>query len=73
MKRGRLLPEYTTEINKLAEEHFGALLALYANAFHDGRKAGQRNTLLFMGVGIATISVWSCVAWFTYLENKKQT
>lgn len=74
MKRGKLLPKYTTEINELAEEHFEALLALYADAFHDGRKVGQRNTLLFMGIGIAAVSIWSCVAWLTYREYKeKQT
>lgn len=74
MKRGRLLPKYTTEINELAEEHFEALLALYADAFHDGRKVGQRNTLLFMGIGIAAVSIWSCIACFTYREYKeKQT
>lgn len=72
MKRGKLLPKYTTEINELAEEHFEALLALYADAFHDGRKVGQRNTLLFMGISIAAVSIWSCVAWFTYLEHKEK-
>lgn len=74
MKHNKVLSKHTTyELNKLAEEHLGALLALYADAYHEGMKTGRRNALLFTGLGIATATIWACVAWLTYLEHKKQT
>lgn len=73
MKRDKVLPKYTTyELNELTKEHLGALLALYADAYHEGVKTGRRNALLFTGLGIVTASVWSYVVWFTYLKRKKQ-
>lgn len=74
MKCNKVLPKYTTyELNELTKEHLGALLALYADAYHEGTKTGRRNALLFTGLGIVTATVWLCVAWFTYLEHKKRT
>lgn len=73
MIRNKALLKYTAEINGIAEEHLGALLALYADAFHEGMKAGRRNALLFTGLGIATATIWSCVAWLAYLDLDKQT
>lgn len=74
MKRDKVLPKYTTyELNELAKEHLGALLALYADAYHEGMKTGRRNALLFTGLGIVTATIWSCAAWFTYQKHKKQT
>ena len=46
MKRDKVLPKYTTyELNELAKEHLGALLALYADAYHEGVKTGRRKRI----------------------------
>ena len=48
MKRDKVLPKYTTyELNELAKEHLGALLALYADAsqaahFYDNEILGYQ-------------------------------
>ena len=60
---------YAPEINKLAEAHTGAILALYLEAFKNGMQVGYRNALIgasvvgFMGAYIAIT---------TYLEYKRK-
>ena len=70
MSLGKLSATYMDEINEMFKSHPEAVLALYA----DGLRSGQLSTLLFMGMGIVTLGLWSCAAWLTYLEHKeKQT
>lgn len=74
MKRSKLISVYMDEINRIAEEHGEALMALYSDAFREGMKTGRRNTLLFVGLGIVAASIGSYITWFTYQEYKeKQT
>ncbi len=72
MKLFTMRPEYTAELNEIAEEHLEALLALHIDSFQNGMKVGQRNTLFFMSLGIVTGAVLLCLAGITYLERKKQ-
>lgn len=62
---------YETEINKLAENHAEALLALYVEAFDDGMRVGQQNALLGVSVAVVAGGIGLCVAVRTYLDKKK--
>lgn len=63
---------YAPEINKLAETHTGAMLALYVEAFNNGMRVGHRNALIGASVGAVAGTVGLCVAVITYLEHKEQ-
>lgn len=72
MKNSKWNPKYTDEINKMAEGHTEALLALYADAFNDGMRTGRRNALLSVFIVTAIGAIGLCAAGFTYLEKRKQ-
>ena len=73
MKRSKLIFAYADEINRIAEEHGEALMALYSDAFYEGMKTGRNNTLFFVGFGIVAASIGVYATWVTYLEHQKQT
>ncbi len=72
MKHNKMIPEYEAEINKLAEEHLGALLDLYATSFHEGMKVSQKNALFAMLIGLVTGIIGLAFAGVRYLEHKEQ-
>lgn len=63
---------YAPEINKLAENHTGAILALYVEAFNDGMRVGHRNALIVASVGVVAGAMGLYVAVITYLNHKEK-
>jgi len=72
MKHSKMIPDYTSEINRLAMDHAEALCSLYLNAFHDGVRAGKRNTLFAVGIAATVGIIGLCIAGVNYLERKEQ-
>lgn len=63
---------YAPEINKLAKNHTGAILALYVEAFNDGMRVGHRNALIGASVVAAAGAFGLYVAVITYLNQKNK-
>jgi len=72
MKQGKWFPKYADEINKLAEEHLEALLALAVDAYDDGVKVGRRNALFGVAIGVGFVAISLSAAVITYLERKQK-
>jgi len=72
MKHSKMIPEYEAEINKLAEEHLGALLDLYATSFHEGMKVGQKNALFAISIGLVAGIIDLTFVCVRYLEHKEK-
>lgn len=73
MKKKKMSPKYTEEINRLAEDHLEALLAYYLDAFHDGMVIGKSNALLMASIAAVLGGIGLCAAGIAYLEHKEQS
>lgn len=73
MKHTKWVPQisYAEEVNKLAENHTEAILALYCNAFNDGMRVGKRNAFVGVLTGTVVGVISLCIIGGHYLERKE--
>lgn len=67
----KMSQEHIAELNELAEEHLGALVALHLDSYQMGLKSGRNATLLFTGVGIMGGAIALCIVGINHLERKR--
>lgn len=72
MKNSKWIPKCADEINKLAEDHLEAILAIYSAAYDDGVQAGKCNALMGVSIGAIIGVIGLCIVGIKYLEHKEQ-
>lgn len=72
MRRVKLLPKYTEEINQLAKDHLEALLAFYLDAFNDGKRYAVY-AVAGTSIGIVVGGLCVCIGKIAYHKYKKQS
>jgi len=74
MKQREWLPKHDDEINKLCENHLGALAELAISScdmgVEFGMRTGMRKALFGAAIGMVVMAVSMCATGITYLKRK---